>query len=515
MSKKKTPRKSRSAPPGEAETKPFEDTLPDDEDDGSDDAFPAAPPKEAEAAEPEKPKQTKRRSRKPPTNPDDIEVEVGEKTDADVGRPRQSINLDKRKLTKKQKGKLDKWSGPEREKVFDKFLLGQVAKARTKFGAGSVFVGSELDNLIVGIPCPALAFEYLICQDVFPLGIVLHLAGPPGSYKSALNFELNRWFRLVGGGGVLNENETKISPDFPRSIIGYDDYDVGLIVNRCVSVEDWMEHKTHWLTQMKKDLTGTKDEPGPGRTIPMLFSTDSIMGKLSYETQEKIIKQGSPDRAHPVEALKINQYMKTIPHHIDGWPFTIVLVNHLKTSKDKQGKKEDRTAGGQSVGFQESLEIRTYLIKKEIQSAQWDGAVVGMRCAKNSMGKSYRKIQSRILWWEELDEETGEYRQQTVWDWDWATVHLLSNIEGREASRLKEAGFHISTPTTSDVQNTAWSKNFGMKSEDAVPWHELGRMIDEDLKLKDTIRQCLSIKRRPVLEGDYQQMLEKLKTRLP
>jgi hypothetical protein len=82
-----------------------------------------------------------------------------------------------------------------------------------------VYVGSESQSLVIGIPCPALAFEYLTAQDCFLLGIVLQLVAAHGIGKSALLAEFIRWFDLAGGGGIVAENETKFNPFWYQSVL--------------------------------------------------------------------------------------------------------------------------------------------------------------------------------------------------------------------------------------------------------------------------------------------------------
>jgi hypothetical protein len=69
-------------------------------------------------------------------------------------------------------------------------------------------------------PVPGLAFEYVIAQDCFPLGLVLQLVAAHGIGKSALLAEFGRWFDLAGGGGIVAENETKFNPFWYSQIMG-------------------------------------------------------------------------------------------------------------------------------------------------------------------------------------------------------------------------------------------------------------------------------------------------------
>lgn len=498
--------------------------------DSADDDFDSAPSvKSAKKKKKKTAKVTKKKrsARKPRSRPEDEnDAPVREISDKVVGRPnvsggtqgtRRVVDLDERKLSKAQKKKLERWDGENRGKTLDHYFSGQIAVARAKFGNNAVMAGSETDNLVIGIPCPALAFEYLITQDIFPLGLVIHLNGLPGSLKSALLYEFFRWFRLARGGAILMENETKYSPDLARSIMGYDDYEIGLILNRCESVEDWQDYLTYWVKQQKLDLVGTKKDPGPGRTIPIIFGVDSIMGKVSWETQEKILGEGHAGRSFPVEALSITNYLKTIPHQLDLWPFALVLNNHLKLGKDEKTHREiRRTGGGAQINFQEAWELETRVSKQQISSADWNGVQIRITCVKNSFGDTHRRIVARMLWWEEENKDTGRWEQATVWDWDWATVHMLTNIEGREKAKLKAAGFHIEATKTSDVDNRAWSRSLGMtKSEQAVSWSELGAQIRVNKDLMVILRRALGIKTRPLLSGCYQEQVEGLRQDLP
>lgn len=464
----------------------------------------------------EKPVKKKRKARKSRQDPDkrNINAGSGEISSARAARPSVSLGTG-RKLTKKQRAKLEVWKGDKHNRQLDSFLRGQIEQARTQFGHRAVMAGSELDSLVIGIPCPALAFEYLITQDVFPLGLIIHLNGPPGAGKSSLTFEFIRWFRAAGGTAFYTDNETKMSPDLPDSIIGWDTWEAGFATFRSESVEEWQDMLTASVQNVKKALQGNKEDPGPGRTIPFLWAIDTIMSKAANESQEKVWKEdGHAGRAFPIEALSITKYMRTIPHQLDGWPFALLLNNQLKLGKDEKGRETATTAGGQGVNFQESWNLEIRRVKRKISCADWTGEQFRIKCTKNSFGDTWREIECRKIWWEEEDLETGKWRQITRFDWDWSTVRMLSMLKSREAAKIKDV-FHIATPKTSDVHNTAWSKTLGMKQKDALPWAEVGAMIRKDEALMHTLRDALSIKRRPLLQGDYLEQIDSMREDLP
>ena len=160
-------------------------------------------------------------------------------------------------------------------------------------GHSGVIAAGDHDNLLVGIPIPALAFEYLMTLSAFPLGLVLQLIGEPGTLKSSLLFEIFRWFRLAGGGAYLYEHESKVSLKLLNSVMDEPHGGLGAVLEPCESVEDWQERLMAWTKRLQKQFMGTKAEPGPGRCIPIVSGVDSLMGKLSEESQSKILASGS------------------------------------------------------------------------------------------------------------------------------------------------------------------------------------------------------------------------------
>lgn len=456
------------------------------------------------------------------------------------------VDLDDRKLSKKDKERLRSWRGKNRGKSLDSYFRGQVSRAREKFNHAAVFVGGEADRLLITIPMfgghgvnaakfpGCLPMEFVMAQDGFPLGLVLQLVAKHGIGKSALLAEFGRWFHLAGGGISLKENETKFNPDWYRSIMSREVFDI-MPFFRCTSVEDWQRKLTFAIGDNKSAMEGTKAAPGPGRTIPLLFGVDSIMGKSSEETQEQIlgkvdartgkrgVGKGAADRGHPIEALKITRYMRTIPGELDGWPFTIVLVNHLRIKSNEDGTVDRNKTGGEQVNFQESFELELKKIgghKKKIECATFDGFPLEISCEKNSFGPTHRRIRTRLLWWEE-EVADGKWQQKTVWDWDWSTIDLLWNISHGERTNprlkanLKSADFHLECPKTAEVENLAWSSSLGMTAKDAMPWSDVGALIRENGELMARLRKALRINSRPLLAGDYLEQLENMSTKLP
>jgi hypothetical protein len=505
-------------------------TLDDEEDYFGDAAsVPAAPPKK------KKKKKAEPAADAEPAPEKVKKVKKAAKPDRSAA-PQQVVDYDTdRKLTNKDRSRLAEWKGDSRGRAMDSFMRGQADLGRRQFGHKAVAVGGDTKNLVVGIPCPSLAFEYLIAQNCFPLGLILQVVAKYGVGKSGLVAEFGRWFDLVGGGMVLMENESKFNPFWYESIMGKEAYG-RMNMYRCDSVEDWQDKLTFSLNAMQMGMTGTREAPGPGRTFPVLFGVDSIMGKQSKETQEKIfgasdvkkkrkvMGEGHATRGFPLEAQIITRYLRSVPGRLDGWPFGIVLVNHLRMGKDDDGNPIRNKSGGEQVNFQESFEIELTKVgghKKKIQCADFEGLPLKLSCEKNSFGPTLRSIQTRVLWWDETDEDTGEWYQKTAWDWDWSTVHLLNaclsgdNANPRIKKSLKENDFHLEVTKASDIENSAWSRSLGMARSDACSWAEVGAMIREDPDLVAMLRKSLRIFDRPFMAGDYLEQLDGIKEQLP
>ncbi len=416
-----------------------------------------------------------------------------------------------KKLTKKQQQSLLDFRtfGKARDGRMDLIAKGIRDRLRTKNGFTGVYSGKESRDLVVGIPLPGLAFEFLLANDVLPLSIVMQLVAKWGTGKSGLVAEMFRWFDTAGGMGFHMENETKFSPEWFESIMGTPCFD-RLTPQRCTSIDDWQQRLTASIDYMKSAMEGTAAEPGPGRTFPVMYSVDSIMGKLSVESQKKILEEGFASRGFPIEALAITRYMQTIPSVLDGWPFLLVLVNHLKEKQDENQNRVRSTAGGVGVNFLETFELEMRKTKSKIEAEAFDGFQVDITCMKNSLGVTGRTITTRVLWWEEEDpSDPSQWKQKTVWDWDWSTIRLLYSIlhvkgaNPKLKKNLQEADFHLDCPSVSDVENRAWSKTLGMTKDDALPWNEVGAMIRTNPKVMATLRDALRIKRRALLAGDY------------
>jgi hypothetical protein len=418
------------------------------------------------------------------------------------------------------------------QEELDAFVTMQEEAARRETGHRGIY-GADRAKMLVTIPCPSLAFEWVAAVNGFPLGLIIQMVGFPKVGKSGMLAEFFRWFDMVGGGGELKECETKFSDIWYSSIMTPEAYErMGL--ERCESVDDWQAALTKTIDRHQRVMLGTKEKPGIGRIIPICFGVDTIMGKMSQSVQEAIHGKKLPDgthgktgtgfagRGHPVEALIIAKYLRTFPQRLDGWPFTAVFVNHVSVKVNPDTNQEERNKpGGKLVGYQESLELQlSRPSTKDIRTPHFEGHLVDISNHASSIGPGGRMCRTRLLWTYYRDAQ-GQRRQRTVWDWDWSTVWLLHRImEDAKFSpqvrrHLREAGFHLKVVESGTTDNAAYSTTLGMRADQAVTWRELGRRIRNNAAVMKMLRDCLVIQECPHLRGPYLEQLNALAAEQP
>lgn len=285
-----------------------------------------------------------------------------------------------------------------------------------------------------------------------------------------------------------------------------------IISNRASTVDQMQKIVTHYVHEMKKLLLGTKEEPGPGKTVPVCLCVDSLAGVGAEENIEKIMKAGQATRMHPIAALLNSHYLPALKSQIKDWPFTLLVVNHLKEKVDEQGNTRKYTLGGQTFNFHESFELRNSVWKSKFSTAEFEGIGITIECAKNSFGPTGRRIRTRFLWWVD-DDENGQPRDRFVWDWNWSTVTLLHDLytEGNERirSRLRERGLAITCRSPkADVECLANFPAVGMAKDEFAGFQDVGQRIHDNPEVCDLIREALNIKRRYWLDRPYDEIAE-------
>ena len=413
------------------------------------------------------------------------------------------------KTSKKKRADLSvQWNADNRSKSLDSMMDGMTRTARQRFNADSVFGSSEdFAQVVVGIPLPCLALEYLTGNTVWPLSSLVQLSGKQSTCKSTLAYEIFRWFYEFGGRSVHLDTESKYNPQLCADVMRYGDDNKAVIYNRCESLEDWQRRLEFYVSQFKAGMLGTAAEPGPGKVIPVVFGVDSLKAASSEERQEKIKKRGHGERGFPIEALKNSDFLSGWKNELDYWPFALIVVNHLKEKTDDLGRTTEYTPGGELVSFLETYEIRTDMWKQTIANSQFEGHGVRLRTSKNSLAPKGRRVNTRFIWWSEMGDD-GEFQQYKIWDWNWTTVNVLHHLmtlgKGTEKTKLKQVGWSMDVKSPSaDIECLASVPLLGMKQGEFLPWQEVGGMIHESPEVMALLRKALGIEvRRTMSLGD-------------
>jgi len=397
------------------------------------------------------------------------------------------------------------WEGDQRDQSLDGMFEAMRNEAANDLGRNDISIGMESEALLVGLPLPALSLRYLFQSTVFPLSKILQITGEEGSCKSAFQFEMMRWHHVYGGGSVFIENELKDSPELRHSILQWN--------------EQWLRRheiiQTHYLEQWMDALTTftsiarTQQDhaTGPGHTIPIMFSIDSLMATAPLESIEKIEKEGHSMRGFALAANLISSYMRTMPNRLKTYPFTICGTNHLKPSTDFMGRPTHTIPGGKSVKFMETFEIEMHRAPGgDIDKLDYGGIRCRILSRKNSLGPSRKQIVAELLWWYELDGN-GKMRQKTAWDWDTATVNMLL---GFSTAKGKKTLFnHLQEICRIVVKNKQMAKCPTLGINEHVEYREIGAALERRPDLLSQMNAVLGIAERRAFQPglDYRDLL--------
>lgn len=385
----------------------------------------------------------------------------------------------------------------------DDCLLTIIKDAKERFGEEKIFTGRESEARLVGIYMPALSLRYLYQSNITPLSRMEQITGTQESCKTAFLIEKYRWIRCNGGKSYHIENESKDSDALRMSIMNYDYNAVELFISE--SLEEWQQYLTFLLGDktLKAMLKGTKERPGPGKTVPLGFGVDSLTAKASREIQTKMEESGFADRVHPIDAMKLSTYLKYMPQKLVGWPFWLGCTNHLKPTKGATGAIDYHTPGGYSIKFQETFEVRMQRIA-DIDSGD-NGSLIKFVTQKNSLGPGRKTITAAFRWF--FDRETG--RQHSYWDWHSATIDLLD--KGLKTGALRSACMNVvDIRTKVSGGKKVWSKVLDIPESDAVPYSVAGAMLETKPELIKELHKILGVREYSIFKPgvDYSQQLK-------
>lgn len=395
--------------------------------------------------------------------------------------------------------------------VVDDIFAKTIADVGKKKGDEGVAIGSER---IFVLPVPSLAFRWLIQNEGLLLGKFYQLVGIEGSFKSTMLAELMRWHRICGGFSVLAEAESKPTPELRNAIMRWDTNAVKL--EECESIEDWQQILFWYTNSLQKRFTAAG---GPGPVIPVCLGVDSLLGKASRKTIEKIEERGHASVHYAVEANLIKDFMQAFPQKLTNWPFTLVGINHLKMGTDDNGLPVRNVPGGGAIKFQKSIEIEIGKMGRVEEKSGYKEAKLVMQTFKNSYGQERIKMHVKLRLWYQNDAPEGEepiYRLHGMFMWHTAVIDLLFHGQGmskatqtRLAPQIKEI-VDIHEKAGGTRGKLYWSNALGVPSSDAIEPEQLGYLIEQNSAMLSALYDVLNIQRRPFFKPgvDYMQQRE-------
>jgi hypothetical protein len=207
--------------------------------------------------------------------------------------------------------------------------------------------------------------------------------------------------------------------------------------------------------------------------------------------------------------MLINQYMKSFPNMMVGWPITLHMSHHEKP-KIGMGNGMGRQ-GGAAPDFYATLDIQfkkggVCQFGKAFNYAATPSRPIEMRpvtlkVRKSSMGSDLVADLPVLFCWKFDDEGI----QSSWWDWDGSTAMLLKN---NAKPLAKEGIIDVDSATkTAGVSCIGgehfWSDALGIKKEDAVPASEFGAIVDQHEEIRPKLEKFFHVQTHPTVTEMY------------
>jgi hypothetical protein len=336
---------------------------------------------------------------------------------------------------------------PERSSIAND-LIGRL----NAVGAGSkAYVQGDHEKVTCGIKIPSIAFQWLIGgSTILPVQRMFGFSGLPKSFKSTLTVEVGNWFIKQGGMHVLIDNESKTSPDMLLAMTWRDPQlaeTQNRIFKETSSIDQWQQ----LLTEVTRYAKETAKRP-KGERVPLWVSIDSLTGKSTQDSQDKIQEEGmAATRDFPAEALKISRYFDSFG--MLGTCMNLGYVQQMKQDIGAQpgyGGPKYREKGAMSAAFSTSGHIR---VSKAMPvsvaghdhapqqptgdklSPPVEGYVLKLDAHRSCVGPDGRELEVDLLW-QYVEQEDGTTRQAMWLDWYGALGRLLFKMKYDEKMKL-------------------------------------------------------------------------------
>lgn len=366
---------------------------------------------------------------------------------------------------------------------------------------------SSLGSAVVGIELTQFAPRYLFGNNVYRLGVFAELVGEPAAGKTALQLEIERWHiygssaRFAYAPSAFKPGaakhicaEPRFSPDLAESIIGVpaSGSQCFIVADGIKCVEDWQEETTNWVKLYEEHA-----EAGIAPLFASCVGEDSLTSVTTRDEAQKTWDAGSANPGFAQIAKSLNLYFKVLPGRLAFWPVSFVATNHQKVSKDTRGFNVRREPGGSAVTFGGTTIIRVE--NKGKSETQHNGVrLVKLTYQKNSLSSAgeERSIEVEMRWHYDPTHATpaNPRGQCTVWDWEAATVALLTSFEPSSAKR-KRIDEIVYIENVNKSTKTADCKQYGLKK---AHWHTIGDAIAQDKVTTHALDELFNVTHRAV-----------------
>lgn len=391
----------------------------------------------------------------------------------------------------------------------DNIMSAMMASIQNRRGQSGAFMGNDYKKYQWGVRIPHLMMEWLFGQNVIPMPLLMELAGPPGSCKSAFLQYLMRLFAECMMNAIMFETENKMSWTLLESFLK--EYINRIVITRGpLTQEEWMNEILNALKLFRAAYSKSVNSWKEGDVLmsPLFIGLDSLGGAPSNDTIAGTDKAGTVGRSYPIEALKNSRYFVQMPIRMRDLPVVFVYTNHEQTriveQKGPFSVKGPRSSqGGNRPSFYCGYRL---FFDKPTQQQRTDGVVtqtLGIEVTKSSYNDTGRKIALPMCWTNETDSETGDVVQTSWFDWESALARFLAPPNGTtpkfpklEMNKILRVERHSETSFS--------CKELGLSKVKPV---EIGKAIEADADLVDAMRPVLNIKKwrewdgRPLVSG--------------
>jgi len=397
------------------------------------------------------------------------------------------LSMAKKKASRKKgtrkKSRRKQWQDRPVE-MLDNTFRELRAQGQKELNRDDIQVGTEAEQIHVGLPLPALSLRILFQSTVWPLSRICQIVGPEGSGKSAFLYEVYRWHCAYGGGAVHVETENKDSPVLRHAILEHNPVWIAhTLYVPCNWLESWQDACTHYLRSFKELM----DNPnGPGKVLPTCIGVDSITAVAPKLEKDEVDEIGHAVRGYPVLANLITRYMRTHSTEHRNYPITIAGVNHVKPAQSSSGGGGKGTVrpGGDQVNYMAThiVEMKRVHQGYDIDLGDKSGLRLTLKSGKNSLGPSRQAITAEFIWWRDVNPHTGELTWLYRWDWETASIEALFAVGRKRKSDFNRimdiVDLHPVTKGGGGDSRRVWSRELGIPESSPATWREAGALLE-------------------------------------